>query len=57
MLLFIIILKQVGQTQIYCLLGIRLLPKLSQEMVEQANYRRGNIIHFETYLQGTFQSS
>lgn len=38
------------------LLGIRLLPKLSQEMVEQANYVTGNIIHFKTCLRGTLKS-
>lgn len=38
-------------------LGIRLLPKLSQEMVEQANYLTGNIIHFKIRLWGTLQSA
>lgn len=42
-----------SDTNIESSLGIRLLPKLSQEMVEQANYLTGNIIHFKTCLWGT----
>lgn len=44
-----------SDTNIESLLGIRLLPKLSQEMVEQANYLAGNISHFKTCLWGTLK--
>lgn len=42
-----------SDTNIESLLGIRLLPKLSQEMAEQANYLTGSISHFKTCLWGT----
>lgn len=46
-----------SDTNIESLLGIKLRPKLSQEMAEQANYLTGNIFHFKTRLWGTLQSA
>lgn len=46
-----------SDTNIESLLGIKLRPKLSQEMAERANYLTGNIFHFKTRLWGTLQSA
>lgn len=47
--------KSPSETNLETSLGIKLLFKLSQEMVEQANYLTGNILHFRARLWGALQ--